>query len=338
MMLMGKLKLAAAVAIVLGLSAIGIGALAGGPRHGAGTGTAQVVRPRRDRRRRPRRTRARPPRRRRSRAAPVRRFASRGDHDLGPRDRSVGPAGRRGHGLRHRRQSPAVERRRRDVLATATTGPDGRFVARDVELPVWKPEPSPVPAAEEGRFQVAATAPGFGFTWHPIACFRPADRPPSADRKPGRPPTSRKPSIAASRSPSTWPSARRPPCTARWSTTAAGRWRRQGPGRRRDDGRRPAARHGRAAASTPPKRSPPSAWPSTASTRCPRRCSPPAPAPTAPTGSTACPARRSSSPGSTPAPNTTRSMADDRHDRRGDPERPQPRPRCRAGSHVRGPA
>ncbi len=69
-------------------------------------------------------------------------------------------------------------------MATATTGPDGRFVARDVELPVWKPEPSPIPAAEEGRFQVAATAPGFGFTWHPIAAFRPADRPPAPTARP----------------------------------------------------------------------------------------------------------------------------------------------------------
>ncbi len=70
-------------------------------------------------------------------------------------------------------------------LATATTGPDGRFVARDVALPVWKPDASPVPAAEEGRFQLAATAPGFGFTWHPVACFRPAGPPASAARKPG---------------------------------------------------------------------------------------------------------------------------------------------------------
>ena len=68
------------------------------------------------------------------------------------------------------------------LLTTVTTGPDGRFIARDVELPVWKPEPGPVPAPEEGRFQVAATAPGFGFTWHPIACFRPGDRPRAAAR------------------------------------------------------------------------------------------------------------------------------------------------------------
>ena len=46
MMLMGKLRLAAAVAIVLGMSAIGIGALAGGPRRAgpeAATGSQKTA-------------------------------------------------------------------------------------------------------------------------------------------------------------------------------------------------------------------------------------------------------------------------------------------------------
>jgi thiol-disulfide isomerase/thioredoxin len=71
----------------------------------------------------------------------------------------------------------------RDVLATATTGPDGRYIAGGVDLPVWKPEPGPLPAGEEGRFQVAATAAGFGFTWHTIACFRPVAPPRASERK-----------------------------------------------------------------------------------------------------------------------------------------------------------
>ncbi len=71
------------------------------------------------------------------------------------------------------------------LLATVTTGPDGRYFARGVELPVWKPAASPIPAAEEGRFQVAGTAPGFGLTWHAIACYRPEARPSATPVKPG---------------------------------------------------------------------------------------------------------------------------------------------------------
>ncbi|MHB1559525.1 MAG: hypothetical protein ACYC61_18925, partial [Isosphaeraceae bacterium] len=79
------------------------------------------------------------------------------------------------------------------ILATATTGPDGRYVARDMELPVWKPAPKPSehagevivtyhgqPEVEQGEFQVAATATGFGFTWHRLACYRPGERPRAA--------------------------------------------------------------------------------------------------------------------------------------------------------------
>jgi hypothetical protein len=69
-------------------------------------------------------------------------------------------------------------------LSTVVTGPDGRFVAGGVQLPVWKPDPGPVPAAEEGRFQVAGTVAGFGFTWHEVSSYRPTPRPPAAEIKP----------------------------------------------------------------------------------------------------------------------------------------------------------
>ena len=63
------------------------------------------------------------------------------------------------------------------LLATVTTGLDGRFLARGVALPVWTPPDSPIPVAEEGRFQVAGTAPRFGMTWHELASYRPGARP-----------------------------------------------------------------------------------------------------------------------------------------------------------------
>lgn len=63
-----------------------------------------------------------------------------------------------------------------DLLATARTGTDGRYEFKDLPLPVLKPEPGPLPSAEEGRFQVAGTARGFGFTWHPVGRIRPRPR------------------------------------------------------------------------------------------------------------------------------------------------------------------
>ena len=71
------------------------------------------------------------------------------------------------------------------ALSTVITGPDGRFVVHGVKLPIWKPDPGPVLAAEEGRFQVAGTASGFGFTWHEVSSYRPVPRPPGAEIKPG---------------------------------------------------------------------------------------------------------------------------------------------------------
>jgi hypothetical protein len=71
------------------------------------------------------------------------------------------------------------------ALSTVITGPDSGFVVHGVKLPIWKPDPGPVLAAEEGRFQVAGTASGFGFTWHEASSYRPVPRPPAAEIKPG---------------------------------------------------------------------------------------------------------------------------------------------------------
>ncbi len=66
------------------------------------------------------------------------------------------------------------------LLATVTTGQDGNYTASRVELTVWKPSPSPIPSGETGRFQVAATAPEFGFTWSEITYYLPVPRPRAA--------------------------------------------------------------------------------------------------------------------------------------------------------------
>jgi hypothetical protein len=50
-----------------------------------------------------------------------------------------------------------------------------------MELPVLKPGPGYLSAFEEGYFQVAGTARGFGFTWHEVRGFRPSLRPATKD-------------------------------------------------------------------------------------------------------------------------------------------------------------
>jgi protocatechuate 3,4-dioxygenase beta subunit/thiol-disulfide isomerase/thioredoxin len=176
MMIMTRMKIAAVVAIALGLSAVGIGALAGGLRHGNGSNAAtpQVV--------------ATTPASQKTAVAPAKRRTRPRDDSrreaITVAGRATDPTGRPVAGA----TVYVIDANRRlfgdghDVLATATTDPGGRFIARDVDLPVWKPEPGLLPAPEEGRFQVAATAPGFGFTWHPVACFRPGERPQAAPR------------------------------------------------------------------------------------------------------------------------------------------------------------
>lgn len=67
-----------------------------------------------------------------------------------------------------------------EVLGRAVAGPDGRFALRDVALPVLPPEPGPIPRPTEGKFEVAGSAPGRGFTWHAVQSFRPVSPPTDA--------------------------------------------------------------------------------------------------------------------------------------------------------------
>ncbi len=63
------------------------------------------------------------------------------------------------------------------LLTTATSGPDGRFVARGVKLGAEPMFGNRGP--EVGLFQVVATAPGFGLTWHEVIRVHPDEpRPP----------------------------------------------------------------------------------------------------------------------------------------------------------------
>jgi RNA polymerase sigma factor (sigma-70 family) len=64
-----------------------------------------------------------------------------------------------------------------EVLGRGVSGPDGRFALRDLPLPVLQPDPGPIPRPAEGKFQVAGTAPGFGFTWHAVQSYRPTQKP-----------------------------------------------------------------------------------------------------------------------------------------------------------------
>ncbi len=65
------------------------------------------------------------------------------------------------------------------ILGRSTSGADGRFVLRDLPLPVLPPDPGPIPKPAEGKFEVAGSAPGLAFTWHPVQSYRPT--PPPAD-------------------------------------------------------------------------------------------------------------------------------------------------------------
>ncbi len=340
MLLMGEPRLAAAVAIVLGLSAIGIGAIAGGPPRGAGQDatTARVV------------------------------AAEPGS------PKAAADKGQAGSARKKPRPRPFDDSRREPItisgratdssgrpvagamvyvidanlrswtgdasrLATATTGPDGRFVARDVELPVWKPEPSPIPAAEEGRFQVAATAPGFGFTWHPIAAFRPADRPRAPTARPD--PAARKPEAFYRGEPIAIDLSFGPSASVRGKVVD-------------DRGRPLAGAKVQVGACDETRRPGSKTW------SC-RRVDPTDEIPAGRLefdGIRALPeallSTRTGRDGSyrigglpreaqflaliDPGPEIRPTHGDDRHDRCRDPGRPQPRPRRGAGSHVRGPA
>ncbi len=72
------------------------------------------------------------------------------------------------------------------VLGRGVSGSDGRFVLRDLPLPVLPPEPGPIPKPTQGRFEVAGSAPGLAFGWHAIQSYRPEPRPADfRDPKPG---------------------------------------------------------------------------------------------------------------------------------------------------------
>ncbi len=176
MMIMSKIKFTAITALALGISAVGIGALAGGLRGDSGENPKAP-------------TVAAAPTAQKADITPARKKIHAPDESrrepITVTGRATDPAGRpvAGATVYLINANLRMTGDGRDVLATATTGPDGRYTARNVELPVWKPSPGPLPAFEEGRFQVAAAAPGFGFTWNPTATFRPDRRPTSGERK-----------------------------------------------------------------------------------------------------------------------------------------------------------
>ena len=58
-------------------------------------------------------------------------------------------------------------------MTTATTGPDGRFVARGVGLNV---DAFPATEVQQGRSRSPRPLPGFGLTWHELVRVRPAER------------------------------------------------------------------------------------------------------------------------------------------------------------------
>ncbi len=110
-----------------------------------------------------------------------------GESYLAPLDisgRATGPGGQPVAGatvyiINGKDPRPGDNLGRSRLLTTATTGPDGRFVARGVALSVAPRLPTHHGMAQ---FQVAATAPGFGLTWHEVNRAYPADhRQPTAN-------------------------------------------------------------------------------------------------------------------------------------------------------------
>ncbi len=179
MILMSQLKMVAVALIIVGVTALGIGAMASGPKQvarddtPARAGAGKVVRQAEKTAQKDGEKTAQTPKRN-----------TLGGYDshvetIDISGRATDPSGKPVGGA----TVYVIDTNRRwtsgksPMLVTVTTGPDGRFLARGVKLPVWKPLDSPIPVAEEGRFQVAGTAPGFGFTWHEIASYRPDDRP-----------------------------------------------------------------------------------------------------------------------------------------------------------------
>ena len=63
------------------------------------------------------------------------------------------------------------------VLGTTTSGADGRYVFREISIPLVTPPPSAIPKPTESRIQVAGWAAGKAFTWHQTQSYRPEPRP-----------------------------------------------------------------------------------------------------------------------------------------------------------------
>ncbi|WP_076350482.1 M56 family metallopeptidase [Paludisphaera borealis] len=69
------------------------------------------------------------------------------------------------------------------LLGKTTSGTDGRFVLRDISLPVLTPPPGAIPKPTEGRFEVSGWVSGKAFAWHATQSYRPGPRPAKTDAK-----------------------------------------------------------------------------------------------------------------------------------------------------------
>jgi RNA polymerase sigma factor (sigma-70 family) len=69
-------------------------------------------------------------------------------------------------------------------IAETVTDAEGRYVFRDVELPIERAKPNDVGGRDEGSFQVFGQADGFGFAWRPQKWFFPRPKPPNVTYEP----------------------------------------------------------------------------------------------------------------------------------------------------------
>ena len=67
------------------------------------------------------------------------------------------------------------------VLGKTNSGADGRYILREISIPVLTPPPSAIPKPAESRFEISGWAPGRAFTWQRTQCYRPEPRPAQAD-------------------------------------------------------------------------------------------------------------------------------------------------------------
>ncbi len=69
------------------------------------------------------------------------------------------------------------------VLGKTNSGADGRYILREISIPVLTPPQSAIPKPTESRFEVSGWAPGKAFTWHKTQSYRPEPRPAKPDAK-----------------------------------------------------------------------------------------------------------------------------------------------------------